>query len=43
MPRALLASIDANEARIEGDVDWVTALINGEPVDDVHCDDCEAP
>jgi hypothetical protein len=23
-------------------VDWVTALIGGEPMDDVHCEDCEA-
>jgi hypothetical protein len=23
-------------------VDWVAALIAGEPLDDVHCDDCEA-
>jgi hypothetical protein len=22
-------------------VDWVAALIAGEPLDDVHCDDCE--
>ena len=22
-------------------VDWVTRLITGEPLDDVHCDDCE--
>jgi hypothetical protein len=22
-------------------VDWVDALIAGEPLDDVHCDDCE--
>jgi hypothetical protein len=22
-------------------VDWVEALIAGEPLDDVHCDDCE--
>ena len=24
-------------------VDWVRALIAGEPPDDVHCDECEAP
>jgi hypothetical protein len=24
-------------------VDWVEALIAGEPLDDVHCDDCERP
>jgi hypothetical protein len=24
-------------------VDWVDALIAGQPLDDVHCDDCEAP
>ena len=24
-------------------VDWVAALVTGEPLDDVHCDDCEAP
>jgi hypothetical protein len=24
-------------------VDWVAALIAGEPLDDVHCDDCEPP
>jgi hypothetical protein len=24
-------------------VDWVTALIAGTPIDDVHCEDCEAP
>ena len=24
-------------------VDWVDALITGEPVDDVHCDQCETP
>jgi hypothetical protein len=24
-------------------VDWVTALIAGEPIDDVHCEDCETP
>jgi hypothetical protein len=23
-------------------VDWVDALIAGEPLDDVHCDDCRA-
>ena len=22
-------------------VDWVDALISGEPLDDVHCDQCE--
>jgi Pectinacetylesterase len=24
-------------------VDWVTALIGGQPMEDVHCDDCQAP
>jgi Pectinacetylesterase len=24
-------------------VDWVTALIGGEPMEDVHCEDCEPP
>jgi len=24
-------------------VDWVEALLAGEPLDDVHCEDCEAP
>ena len=24
-------------------VDWVDALITGEPLDDVHCDQCETP
>jgi hypothetical protein len=24
-------------------VDWVAALLAGEPLDDVHCDDCEPP
>jgi hypothetical protein len=24
-------------------VDWVTAIVNGEEVEDVHCDECEAP
>jgi hypothetical protein len=23
-------------------VDWLAALIAGEPLDDVHCDECEA-
>ena len=24
-------------------VDWVTSVVNGESVDDVHCEECEAP
>ena len=24
-------------------VDWIEALLAGEPLDDVHCEDCEAP
>ncbi len=24
-------------------VDWITALVAGEPLDDVHCEDCETP
>lgn len=24
-------------------VDWVTALVDGEPVDDVHCEQCDRP
>jgi hypothetical protein len=24
-------------------VDWVTALVHGQPFDDVHCEDCEPP
>jgi hypothetical protein len=24
-------------------VDWVAALIAGEPLDDVHCENCETP
>ena len=23
-------------------VDWVAALVAGEPLDDVHCEDCRA-
>jgi hypothetical protein len=23
-------------------VDWVAALMAGEPLDDVHCEDCDA-
>jgi hypothetical protein len=24
-------------------VDWVDALLAGQPLDDVHCDQCETP
>lgn len=24
-------------------VDWVTSIVNGEPVEDVHCQECESP
>jgi hypothetical protein len=32
--------LEANGIRL---VDWVDALIAGEPPDDVHCNDCKAP
>ena len=33
-------TLEVNGVRL---VDWVDALIAGQPVDDVHCDDCEQP
>jgi hypothetical protein len=24
-------------------VDWVTSIVNGESVEDVHCEECESP
>ena len=30
--------LEVNDVRL---VDWVEALIAGDPLDDVHCDDCE--
>ena len=32
--------LEVNGVRL---VDWISALLAGEPLDDVHCDDCEAP
>jgi hypothetical protein len=32
--------LDVNGVRL---VDWIDALLAGEPLDDVHCDDCEQP
>jgi hypothetical protein len=32
--------IEVNGVRL---VDWVDALLAGEPLDDVHCEECEAP
>ena len=33
------------EVEVNGEkfVDWVTRLIEGEPIDDVHCEDCGTP
>jgi hypothetical protein len=33
-------TMEVNGVRL---VDWVESLIRGEPLDDVHCDDCHAP
>jgi hypothetical protein len=30
--------LEVNDVKL---VDWLTALVDGEPVDDVHCDECE--
>jgi Pectinacetylesterase len=32
--------LEVNGVRL---VDWIEALLAGEPLDDVHCDDCEQP
>jgi Pectinacetylesterase len=32
--------VEVNGVRL---VDWVAALVAGQPLDDVHCEDCEAP
>jgi hypothetical protein len=32
--------LEVNGVRL---VDWIRALLAGEPLDDVHCEDCNAP
>ena len=41
----ILGRADLYEEEIGGErfVDWLTAFLAGEEVDDVHCDDCEPP
>jgi hypothetical protein len=38
----LYESFYTEEVNGETLVDWVTSLIEGEPVDDVHCTECTA-